>query len=196
RRSGARADRADADRAPAPPGGGVPRQPVARRAAGGERARHAVAGAGADGLLGGAAMRSGPSRLSRLSAVIGGLALWVCLIAARCYQLQVVRYDHYAGKAARQQQRVVVLDPPRGTIYDSRGRELAVSVQVDSAYAVPPQIQDARAAAAAIARVLPGLDGARLARQLAQDREFVWVARKIDQPLAAKLRALDLPGIY
>jgi cell division protein FtsI/penicillin-binding protein 2 len=134
--------------------------------------------------------------LSRLGVVIGGLALWVCLIAGRFYQLQVVRYDHYAGKAARQQQRVVVLDPPRGTIYDSRGRELAVSVQVDSAYAVPPEIPDTRAAAAAIARVLPGLDGARLARQLAQDREFVWVARKIDPPLAAKLHALDLPGIY
>jgi len=141
-------------------------------------------------------MRSGPSGLSRLQLVIWGLAVWVVLIACRFYQLQVVRYDHYAGKAERQQQRVVVLDPPRGTIYDSRGRELAVSVQVDSAYAVPPQIQDAKAAAAAITRILPGLDGARLARQLAQDREFVWVARKIDPPLAAKLHALDLPGLY
>jgi cell division protein FtsI (penicillin-binding protein 3) len=131
-----------------------------------------------------------------LWAVIWCGAAWVALIAGRFYQLQVVRYEHYAGKAERQQQRVVALDPPRGTIYDSRGRELAVSVQVDSAYAVPPQIADARAAAAAIARVVPGVDGAHLARQLAQDREFVWVARKIDPPAAAALRALDLPGIY
>jgi cell division protein FtsI (penicillin-binding protein 3) len=133
---------------------------------------------------------------SRLRVVIICGIVWVCLIAGRLYQLQVARYDHYVAKAERQQQRVVVLDPPRGTIYDSRGRELAVSVQVDSAYAVPPQISDPRAAAAAIARVLPGTDTARLARQLGQDREFVWVARKIDPPAAAALHALNLPGLY
>jgi len=133
---------------------------------------------------------------SRLAIVVWCGALWVALIAGRFYQLQVVRYDHYAGKAARQQQRVVLLDPPRGTIYDARGRELAVSVQVDSAYAVPPQIQDAKATAAKIARAVPGLDAKRLARQLEQDREFVWVARKLDPPVAAALRALDLPGLY
>jgi cell division protein FtsI (penicillin-binding protein 3) len=132
----------------------------------------------------------------RLQTVAWCGAVWVALIAGRFYQLQVMRHEHYAGKAERQQQRVVALDPPRGTIYDSRGRELAVSVQVDSAYAVPPQVPDAKATAAAIARVLPGVDGSRLARQLGQDREFVWVARKIDPPIAAALRALDLPGIY
>jgi cell division protein FtsI (penicillin-binding protein 3) len=123
-------------------------------------------------------------------------AVWVVLIAGRFYQLQVVRYEHYVAKAERQQQRVVTLDPPRGTIYDARGRELAVSVQVDSAYAVPPQISDPKATAAAIARAVPGVDGAHLAHQLGQDREFVWVARKIDPPAAAALHALDLPGIY
>jgi len=132
----------------------------------------------------------------RLWVITGCGAFWVLLVAGRLNQLQVLRYDHYVAKAERQQQRVVVLDPPRGTIYDARGRELAVSVQVDSAYAVPPQIADARATAAAIARVLPAVDAAHLARQLAQDREFVWVWRKIDPPLAAELRALDLPGIY
>ena len=67
---------------------------------------------------------------------------------ARLYHLQVVRYDHYSNKAERQQQRVVTLDPPRGTIYDAQGRELAVSIQVDSVYAVPPEIEDPAAAAA------------------------------------------------
>jgi len=137
------------------------------------------------------------SRLNpRLKVIAWGGAIWVALIAGRFYQLQVVRYEHYAAKAERQQQRVVNLDPPRGTIYDSRGRELAVSVQVDSAYAVPPQLGDVKSTAAAIAKVLPDVDAAHLARQLEQDREFVWVARKIDPPRAAKLRELDLPGIY
>lgn len=132
---------------------------------------------------------------SRLTVVIALGACWMLLIAARFYQLQVVRYDHYAGKAERQQQRVITLDPPRGTIYDAQGRELAVSVPVDSAYAVPPQVEDPAATARAIARIVPEVDEAKLARQLSSDREFVWVARKLDSPVADALRDLDLPGI-
>jgi len=120
----------------------------------------------------------------------------VLLIAARLYDLQVVRYEHYETKAERQQQRVVALDPPRGTIYDAQGRELAVSIQVDSVYAVPPEIDDPAAVAAAIARLVPDVDRDRLARQLAGDREFVWVARKLDPPVAEKVHALKLKGLY
>jgi len=132
----------------------------------------------------------------RLLGVVCLGALWVVMVGARLYYLQVVQYDHYAGKAERQQQRVVTLDPPRGTIYDALGRELAVSVQVDSAYAVPPEIDDPRAAARALAEVVPGLDVARLAKQLAGDREFIWVARKLDPPVARDVRRLNLKGIY
>jgi cell division protein FtsI/penicillin-binding protein 2 len=132
----------------------------------------------------------------RLAVAVGLGTLWVLLIAARLYHLQVGRYEHYTGKAGRQQQRAVTLDPPRGTIYDAQGRELAVSIQVDSAYAVPPEIEDPRAAARAIARLVPDVDADKLARQLAGDREFIWVARKLDPPLAEKVRGLGLRGVY
>lgn len=131
----------------------------------------------------------------RLRVFVLVCAVWIVAIAIRLYHLQVIRYEHYVGKAERQQQRVVVLDPPRGTIYDAKGRELAVSIQVDSAFAVPPQIEDPVAAARAIAGVIPGIDARKLARQLAQDREFVWVARKLDPPVANALRALKIPGV-
>ena len=132
----------------------------------------------------------------RIPVVAGFGVIWVLLIAARLYHLQVVRYEHYATKAERQQQRVVTLDPPRGTIYDAHGRELAVSIQVDSVYAVPPEIEDPAAAAAALAGAVPDSTRAKLARQLAGDREFVWVARKLDPPVAERVRALELKGLY
>ncbi|MES1243011.1 MAG: penicillin-binding transpeptidase domain-containing protein [Acidobacteriota bacterium] len=130
----------------------------------------------------------------RIAAAIG--AIWILAITGRLYQLQVMRHEHYTGKAARQQQRVIKLDPPRGTIYDARGRELAVSVQVDSAYAVPPEIEDPAAAAAKLARAVPGLDVKKLVRILSSDREFVWVARKLDPPVAEAVKALKLEGIH
>jgi cell division protein FtsI/penicillin-binding protein 2 len=129
----------------------------------------------------------------KLVAICG--LLWVVLVAARLYYLQVYRYEHYAGKARRQQTTVVELDPPRGTIYDAHGRELAVSVQVDSAWADPADIPDPLATAKALAPVLH-VDEQGLARRLARSGDFVWVARKLDPPDAEAVRALALPGIH
>jgi len=131
-------------------------------------------------------------RVAVLSVV---LALWAVAIGARLWTLQVVRHDEFVERAERQQQRVVELDPPRGTIYDAAGRELAVSIEVESAFAVPREIADPRGAATRLARLLD-LDRARLERQLAQDREFVWVARKLDPPQARAVRDLGIDGIY
>lgn len=131
----------------------------------------------------------------RLFWILALLALWIGAIAARLYHLQVNRHDEFARRAERQQQRVIELDPPRGTIYDARGRELAVSVEVESAFAVPREVPDARAAANALARVLE-VDSGKLERLLDADREFVWVARKLDPPQARRVKELRLPGIY
>ncbi len=120
---------------------------------------------------------------------------WVGAIAARLYMLQVVRYDHYREKARRQQQTVVELDPPRGTIYDARGRELAVSVQVESAWADPSDLDDPAATAQALAPVLDA-DPAALTRRLSRDGNFVWLARKLDPRVSESIRRLGLRGIH
>ncbi|HVT61319.1 MAG TPA: penicillin-binding transpeptidase domain-containing protein [Thermoanaerobaculia bacterium] len=133
---------------------------------------------------------------SRLSVVFLAGALWVGLIALRLYELQVVRHVGYMHKARQQQQRVITLDPPRGTIYDAAGRELAVSVQVESVYAVPSEIADRAATARAIANAVGGLDPGRLERLLAEDREYLCVAHKLDPPATAALRRLRLAGIH
>lgn len=131
----------------------------------------------------------------RLYWILALLALWIGAISVRLYHLQVNRHDEFARRAERQQQRVIELDPPRGTIYDARGRELAVSVEVESAFAVPREVPDARSAATALARALD-IDGGKLERLLDADREFVWVARKLDPPQARRVKELRLPGIY
>ena len=132
--------------------------------------------------------------LSRIAIALSVFALWAVAIAARLYQLQIVEHDDFKKRAERQQQRVLELDPPRGTIYDVAGRELAVSVEVESLAAVPREIRDPAAAARALARLLD-LDVAKLTRQLTSDREFVWVARKLDPPVVDKVRGLGLKGL-
>ena len=131
------------------------------------------------------------ARPALLCAVAGA---WACGLLFRLYWLQVEKYDHYAGKAVEQQQRVVVLDPPRGTLYDARGRQLAVSVEVSSIAAHPAVIEDPADAARRIAQIL-GIDRKSLEQRLRSDKGFVWVQRKVDQPRAEAVKRLDIKGV-
>ncbi len=131
------------------------------------------------------------ARLVVLCALAAG---WACAVLFRLYWLQVERYDHYQTKAIEQQQRVVVLDPPRGTIYDARGRQLAVSVEVSSIAAHPPSIEDPESTADLLSQIL-GSDRDELLKRLTSSRNFVWVQRKVDQPRADAIRELGLPGL-
>ena len=121
--------------------------------------------------------------------------LWGFGVAGRLYHLQVDRHDHYAQRASRQHEIEVALDAPRGTIYDARGRELAVSVRVESVVANPSRIEDPAGAAAALAPVL-GERARDLEALLSSDRGFVFVARKVEPQAAAAVRELDLEGIW
>ncbi len=131
----------------------------------------------------------------RLGIALVCVGIWIAAIGARLYDLQVARHDEFVRRAERQQQRVIELAPPRGTIFDARGRELAVSVEVESAFAVPRELDNPAVAARALASVL-NLDRAKLARALAADREFVWIQRKLDPPQARAVRDLGLDGVY
>ncbi len=131
----------------------------------------------------------------RLLFCLAALALWTGVAGARLYHLQVEEHESYRARAMRQQRGEILLHPPRGTIYDARGRELAVSMTVDSAFAVPVEVVDPAATSVRIASTLH-LDAAELERRLRQDAHFVWVARQLDPPQAAALAAHRLPGIH
>ena len=131
---------------------------------------------------------------SRLVVALVAVSVWFAVVGARLAVLQVRDHEIYAERASDQQLRVVELDPPRGTIYDARGRELAVSVPVDSLYALPREVEDPKAAAAALAPIL-SVSRAELEERLSGDRRWVWLERKLDPPAAAAVRALDLPGL-
>ncbi len=131
---------------------------------------------------------------SRLVVASVVLVVWTVAIASRLVQLQILDHELYKDRAERQQERRVELQAPRGMILDSRGRKLAVSVEVDSVWADPSQIEDARATANVLAKVLD-LNAVELSKSLSKNREFVWVARQLDRPRAQSVRELKLKGV-
>lgn len=132
---------------------------------------------------------------SRLYLLGGMLLLWCCAIVGRLVYLQVFRYGDFERKASRQQQRSFDLSPKRGIIYDRSGHELAMSIQVDSAFAVPTEIPDLPNAVSLITRITK--DDPRLVLADCKSRKtFCWVARKADAETIERIKSLNLQGIH
>jgi cell division protein FtsI (penicillin-binding protein 3) len=130
--------------------------------------------------------------------------VWAVAIAARLFWLQLVCHSDYVERAHKQQQRAFEVAPRRGVLYDRNMRELAMTVQADSIYAVPNEIDDREKSS--YARALAGithLDSTdtqtgedQIAKRLKDGHGFAWVARRITPETAARVRALNLKGVY
>jgi cell division protein FtsI (penicillin-binding protein 3) len=123
------------------------------------------------------------------------LFFWSGLIGLRLVQLQIIRYGDWLQRAQRQQQRTIPVSPRRGIIYDRNGHELAMSVSVDSVFAVPGEIPDPENTANLLARVVHG-DAREIVARLKASHSFAWIARKVDGETSERLRAMNLRGIY
>jgi cell division protein FtsI (penicillin-binding protein 3) len=131
-------------------------------------------------------------RLYFLAAV---LVLWCCAIGLRLAYLQIFRYGTFEQKAVHQQLRTEEVSARRGIIYDRAGRELAMSVSVDSLFAVPADIPDLAGTISLISRIT-GSDPHEILARCKASRTFCWIARKADAETAERIRALNLHGIY
>jgi len=121
--------------------------------------------------------------------------VWAVLICGRLVQLQVFRYGEFEQHAVRQQQRTIEVAPRRGIIYDRAGHELAMSISVDSVFAVPSEIPDPSTTATLLGKLLQ-TDPDDLRARFQASKSFTWVARKLDADTSNRIRALNLRGIY
>ncbi len=93
-------------------------------------------------------------KLARFWLVCLFFLLWACAIVARLFWLQIVRHNEYVERAQKQQQRTFEVAPRRGILYDRNLHELAMTVQVDSIYADPTEIDDKRRPHASLAAIV------------------------------------------
>ena len=125
----------------------------------------------------------------------GALALIMLVPVVRLAKLQLLDHDYYRGLALQQQTVRRALAGRRGNIYDCRGRLLATSVQRWSVFTDPSQVEQPRAAAAMLARVLK-MGASELLRRLTGPGRFAWIKRQIADADAEQVRRLKLPGVH
>ena len=152
------------------------------------------------------AKRAVPFKQSRFWIICFFFLLWAMAIGSRLFWLQVVRHNEFVERAQKQQQRTFEVAPRRGVLYDRNLRELAMTVQADSIYAVPTEIDDKKAAARTLAAVIhtdpddTQNTEEQIANRLNAGRSFAWVARRVTPEVATRVRDLvkakTVKGIY
>jgi len=150
-----------------------------------------VAGRGADANK----MKKDPLLKRRVYVLIAAMGLWGAAIGARLYFLHVVYSADYKQRAQRQQQRTFEVTPQRGVIYDRNKNELAVSIKVDSVFAVPDEIKNTAAAAKTLSKVL-SIPADEILNKLESQRSFVWIKRKLNASESLAIQKTRLPGVY
>src|SRR5713101_1082908 len=131
----------------------------------------------------------------RLLIVASLAALWMVAAAGRLAYLQLFCYSDYLARALRQQRHIVQISPKRAPIYDRNLLPLAMSIEVDSCFAVPSEIADQEMAARLLAGAL-GIPQSVVEERLASSNSFAWVERKLSPEKTRRVAALNLKGIY
>ncbi|HEV2324354.1 MAG TPA: penicillin-binding protein [Terracidiphilus sp.] len=148
------------------------------------------------------ALRIVPLNRRRFWLICGFFLFWALAIAGRMFLLMIVDHREYAERADKQQQRTFEVAPRRGILYDRNLQELAMTVQVESVYADPSEITNKQKAARTLAAIVhtdpedKRTTEQAIATRLGQGKDFAWVARRVSNAIANKVRDLHIKGIY
>lgn len=130
-------------------------------------------------------------KLMLAAMAVAGLGLvW------RAIDLQVIRKDFLQDQGDARYLREVTDPAHRGMITDRNGEPLAISTPVDSVWANPQELINARTSWPRLAKVL-GMHHGVLERLLAskRDKEFVYLKRQVTPDIANKVMSLKIPGV-
>lgn len=131
---------------------------------------------------------------SRIRLLLLCIVLAFAALLARAAWIGTVRAAALSQMAQVQTKAPVVLPAGRGTIFDTMGTPLALGEQATTVFADPRQVTRPHDEARVAARIL-GLKAKDLYPLLAdRTHGFVYVRRKADPELAAKLAKRKLPG--
>lgn len=139
--------------------------------------------------------RRDPYRL-RVATVLIVFAMVFSVLIARAVDLQILRRDFHDSEAKALQLRVVHTAARRGPITDRNDEPLAVSSPVDTIFAVPARLAQARERIPELAEALGRTDES-IMRDLSRykNREFMYLKRHLAPETAASVRRLKVPGV-
>ena len=118
------------------------------------------------------------------------------VLIGRAVLLQGVRHSFYQKEGDARTTRAMTLYAHRGMIVDRNGEPLAISSPVESIWANPADAQANKAQVAQLAKLLEIKEDEISTKLAKQNRDFVYLKRRISPELANHIMALHIPGVY
>ncbi len=120
--------------------------------------------------------------------------LWSALIFRAAY-LQFVPHEKLNALQEKQFQTVVSLPSRRGSIVDRNGKDLAMSSPTYSIYADPKIIEDRKATAKLLAKVLKENSNVVYAKIKDKSKRFVWIERLVSVSQVEEIKTFKIRGL-
>jgi cell division protein FtsI/penicillin-binding protein 2 len=127
-------------------------------------------------------MKLNSSERKRTFLIFILFCLWMLLIGASLVKIQVFEYGKNVSKVQAQSNRTFTLHSKRGTIYDSSGEVLAISVKAWSAFLSNKDKAESLRIFNRILRENPRLtrdDKQNIMKRIDQGDKFIWIKRKL-----------------
>jgi len=116
------------------------------------------------------------------------------LVFLRLTDLMIINHKRLAERAKQQQVKVEDVQARRGIIFDRRGRELALNLELESLYGDPENLNltntDIKKLALAVEK-----EPRVILSKIPEEGRFAWIERKLGSEAAEKIRALDIKGL-
>lgn len=124
------------------------------------------------------------------------ILLGFAALIGRAVLLQGVRHSFYQKEGEARYTRAITLYAHRGMITDRNGEPLAISSPVESIWANPADAMASQEQMEKLAQFLEMKVDEISAKIANQNRDFVYLKRRISPELANHVMALHIPGIY
>ncbi|TAL22762.1 MAG: hypothetical protein EPN94_10470, partial [Nitrospirae bacterium] len=132
----------------------------------------------------------------RKRAIILNTAIIFGFVAVflRLVDLMILNHGRLSERANIQQLKREDIQVRRGFIFDRRGRELGVNLEVESLYCNPDEVAAPKAAAYDISR-MTGKNPEAILAKLSSKAKFVWVERKLGSEVSEKIKSMEIKGL-
>jgi stage V sporulation protein D (sporulation-specific penicillin-binding protein) len=135
-------------------------------------------------------------RIKKRIIVVFFLLLFIfLLIAGRLAWIQIINNEQYQEMALDQRLRKLQIEPKRGVIYDSTGKELAVSASSETVVAIPQEIENIDETARRLSDILD-MKYETVYNRITRNASAVYVKRKVEDDIVNKINKLDINGIF
>ncbi|CAN5724027.1 penicillin-binding protein 2 [soil metagenome] len=136
----------------------------------------------------------------RSKFIVAGIALGFVVLAGRAAYVQVFDNAFFQRQGEVRFTRTLELPASRGRILDRNGLILASSVEAPSIWAIPEDIErddpEVKAKLKQVAKLLEMAQKDFDKKLEDEDKQFVWIKRQVDMPIAKQIAALNIKGIY